>query len=111
MTYKFSRLEARIVEELDGRENVIKELVVGLTGTDDEGKSAYRDMLVSLPDPDDDTWVAFEDIYEEWAMEIAERTAEEQEWHESIRKELEARQDKPVPTPMSFQGQVEGPAE
>ena len=104
MTYKFSRLEARIVEELDGRENVIKELVVGLTGTDDEGESAYRDMLVSLPDPDDDTWVAFEDIDEEWAMAIAERKAEEEGWHESILKDIEARKDRPVTTPMPFQG-------
>ena len=92
-----------MTEELDGRENVIKQLVVGMSGQDDDGTGAYRDTLVQLPEPTDEDWVPFEDINEEWVMEIAERTAEANNWHESIRLECEAAKNRPVSMKMSFQ--------
>ena len=103
MKYIFNRLEARIIPELDGRENVIRDLVVGMTGVNDSGSSAYRDTLVRLPDPTDEDWVAFDDIDEAWVMAVAEKTAEENGWKESIDKEIEAAKSRPVMKPFSFQ--------
>ena len=92
-----------MIPELDGRENVITELVVGMTGQDDNGISAYRDTLVRLPNPTDDDWVAFEDIDEAWVLAVAERTAAENKWQESIKLECEAAKTKPIMKPLSFQ--------
>jgi hypothetical protein len=107
--YKITRLEARVVEELDGRENVIKSLVIGLAGTSDEWGSAYRDALVQLPAPDDDAWVSFEDIDREWCEAITDKVVEDRGWKESIEKEIKGRPLEPVAKLMSFQQQAGGP--
>ena len=74
-----------------------------MTGVDDNGIGAYRDTLVRLPDPTDDDWVPFDEIDEAWVLVIAEKTAEENNWKESIVKEIEAAKSRPVTRPFSFQ--------
>ena len=70
----FTRLEARIIPEKDGLKNVVTELVVGMTYTDDDsGLSVYRDTLVSLSAPDEADFIAFDDIDEAWCLAIADR--------------------------------------
>ena len=72
----FTRLEARILPEKDGVKNVVTEIVVGMTLTDDDsGLSVYRDTLVSLPAPDEADFIAFDDIDEAWCMAIAEKVS------------------------------------
>jgi hypothetical protein len=104
MKYAFSRIEARVLPEAGGRENVIVELVVGMNGTDEvSGLGGYRDTLVRLPDPDDESWVPFEEINEEWVMAIATKTAADYGWEDSIAAEIEAAKSKPIVKPLTFQ--------
>ena len=102
MKYIFNRLEARVIPELDSRENVVRDLVVGMTGVDDNGVSAYRDTLVRLPDPDD-SFIPFADIDEAWVLAIAEGVAKDNGWKESIDAEVEAAKTKPHPKRFSWQ--------
>jgi hypothetical protein len=100
----FTRIEARILPEKGSFKNVITELVVGMTLTnDDSGLSVYRDTLVSLPDPDEADFVAFEDIDEAWCSAICERTATDNDWEAGMEKELEAAKSRPISKPFKFQ--------
>jgi hypothetical protein len=100
----FTRIEARVLPEKNGLKNVIIELVVGMTYTDDDsGLSVYRDTLVSLPDPDEADFVAFEDIDEAWCSVICEKTATDNDWEAGMEKELEAAKSRPISKPFKFQ--------
>jgi len=107
MKYEFTRIEARVIPELDGRENVVQELVIGLTGDNGDGISGYRDTLVRLPAPDDSDWVPFSEIDEAWVLAIAERAASENKWRESIDREIESKKDRPVSKMFSFQQEAQ----
>lgn len=99
----FTRLEARILPEKDGMKNVVTELVVGMTYTDDDsGLSVYRDTLVSLPDPAE-SFIAFEDIDEAWCLAIAEKVAADNDWETSMTAEIEAAKSRPISKAFSFQ--------
>jgi hypothetical protein len=100
----FTRVEARILPEKNGLKNVITELVVGMTYTDDDsGLSVYRDTLVSLPDPDEANFIAFEDIDEAWCSVICEKAATDNNWVEGMEKELEAAKTRPISKLFKFQ--------
>ena len=100
----FTRIEARVLPEQGSFKNVISELVVGMTYTDDDsGLSVYRDTLVSLPDPDEASFIEFEDIDEAWCSVICEKTATDNNWAEGMEKELEAAKTRPISKAFKFQ--------
>ena len=105
MKKAFTRVEARVLPtEFQGMKNVITELVVGMTLTDeDSGLSFYRDLLVSLPDPDESNFVAFEDIDEAWVTPICEKIAADNNWVDSMTAEIEAAKISPIPKSFKFQ--------
>ena len=102
----FTRIEARVLPEHKNLKNVITELVVGMTYTDDDsGLSVYRDTLVSLPDPEAESFIEFEDIDEAWCSVICEKTATDNDWVAGMEKELEAAKTRPISKPFTFQEQ------
>jgi hypothetical protein len=101
---KSTRIEARVQPELNGLKNVITELTVVLTLTDDDsGLFVYRDALVSLPDPDEASFIEFEDIDEAWCLVISEKVAEENDWEAELEKALEVAKGRPISKPFTFQ--------
>lgn len=108
MKYKFTRVEARVLPEFKGKKNVVREVVVGLTGVDEEsGLGAYRDTLIALPEPGEADFIAFEDIDEDWTKPICERASVSGEWEASIASEIEAAKSRPVVKPFAWQPQPE----
>jgi len=104
MKHSYTRIEARVLPEADGLTNVVSEIVVGMTGVDeDSGLAGYRDTLVKLPAPDPENFVKFEDIDEAWISPIREKAAEEGKWAESIATELEAAKSRPISKPFAWQ--------
>jgi hypothetical protein len=104
MKKSWTRIEARVLPEADGLTNVVSEVVIGMTGVDDEtGLAAYRDTLVKLDSPDAENFTAFEDIDEAWITPICEKAAEDGKWAESIAAELEAAKSRPVSKPFAWQ--------
>ena len=99
----FTRLEARIIPEKDGLKNVVTELVVGMTYTSEDQLSVYRDTLVSLPAPAEESFIAFEDIDEAWCLSIADKVAADNDWETSMAAEVEAAKSRPISKPFSFQ--------
>ena len=102
----WTRLEARILPQKGSFKNTITELVVGMTYTDDDsGLSVYRDTLCSLPDPDESSFIKFEDIDEAWCLAIAEKVAADNDWVTSMTAEIEAAKSRPISKAFSFQEQ------
>jgi len=100
----FTRIEARVLPEKNGLKNVVTELVVGMTYSDDDsGLSVYRDTLVSLPDPEAESFIQFEDIDEAWCSAICEKTATDNDWVEGMEKEVEAALSRPISKQFKFQ--------
>jgi len=103
----FTRIEARILPEKSGMKNVVTELVVGMTYTDDDsGLSVYRDTLVSLPEPDEANFIAFEDITADWVAPICEKVAADNDWETSMVAEVEAAKSRPISMKFKFQEAV-----
>ena len=100
-TYSWSRLEALQKNEGD-LSNVVVDLVCGMTGTDVE-YSAYIDTMHKLSPPDPDNFIPFEDLTEEWAVEIADAVAEERGFRASLDKQIEAAKVRPTSKPFSWQ--------
>jgi len=107
--YEIARLEARVSSEWNGRSNVVRELVVGMRGISPDGLSVTRETLLSLPEPDDESWVPFEDIDEAWCTAHVEKAAADKKWKDSIKREIEGVKSKPFHRPFSFQKQASGP--
>ena len=103
-TYSWSRLEALQRNEGD-LSNVVVDLVCGMTGTDGE-YSAYIDTMHKLSPPDPDNFIPFEDLTEEWAVEIADAVAEERGFKASLDKQIEAAKVRPTSKPFSWQQQA-----
>ena len=104
MRKTWTRIEARILPEFKGHKNVVTEVVVGMTLTDENsGLSVYRDTLVSLPDPDEADFKAFEDIDEAWVLPICEKVAEENDWETSMARDIEAAKTRPISRAFKFQ--------
>jgi len=100
-TYSWSRLEALQKNEGD-LSNVVVDLVCGMTGTDGE-YSAYIDTMHKLSPPDPDNFIPFEDLTEEWAVEIADAVAEERGFKASLDKQIEAAKVRPTSKPFAWQ--------
>ena len=103
-TYSWSRLEALQKKEGD-LPNVVVDLVCGMTGTDGE-YGGYIDTLHKLPPPDPSSFIPFEDLTREWAVEIADVVAEERGFKDSIDKQIEAAKVRPTSKPFSWQTQA-----
>ena len=100
-TYSWSRLEALQKNEGD-LSNVVVDLVCGMTGSDGE-YSAYIDTMHKLSPPDPDNFIPFEDLTEEWAVEIADAVAEERGFKASLDKQIEAAKVRPTSKPFAWQ--------
>ena len=112
MTFNITRCEARCLPEKDGLQNVVSEIVVGMTGVDEVlGLSGYRDTLVKLPAHDPNNFTPFEEINEAWVKPICEKVAKDNDWEQSIMNEIAAAKDRPVQKPFSFQQQQPEPTE
>ena len=107
MKHSYTRIEARVLPEVDGLTNVVSEIVVGMTGVSEgSGLAGYRDTLVKLAAPDPENFVKFEDIDEAWIAPICEKAAADGNWSESIAAELEAAKSRPVSKPFSWQAKA-----
>ena len=100
-TYTWSRLQALVKDEGDLR-NVVVDLVCGMTATDGE-YSAYIDTLHKLSPPDPDNFIPFEDLTNEWAVEIANSVANERGFRDSLDKQIDAAKIRPTSKPFSWQ--------
>ena len=98
--YKMSRLEP-LVKTVDGLENAVVSLVVGMTCSNGT-HSAYMDTMLPLT-VDPDNFVAFEDLTLEWAAEHANKWAEDNDIRGSLDKQLEAAAARPTSKPFSWQ--------
>ena len=104
MTFSITRCDARVLPEKDGKQNVVSEIVVGMTGVDEVlGLSGYRDTLAKLPAVDPNNFTPFEEIDEAWVKPICEKVAKDNNWEQSILNEIAAAKDRPVQKPFSFQ--------
>ena len=101
--YQWSRLEPR-VKTIGELENVVVDLVVGLTATNGT-HSAYVDELIKLPEPDASNFIPFNSLSPQWAMEWAEKVSEENGWKESLKTRIETQAETPVSTQFSWQKQ------
>ena len=99
--YSYTRLEP-LVKNIDGLENVVTSLVVGMTATDGT-HSAYIDARHKLPEPDADNFIPFENLGQEWAKAIADAVAEENDFKASLDAQIEAAGKRPVSKPFAWQ--------
>ena len=100
-TYTWSRLQALVKDEGD-LSNVVVDLVCGMTATDGE-YSAYIDTLHKLSPPDPDNFIAFDDLTNVWAVEIANSGAYERGFRDSLDKQIDAAKIRPTSKPFSWQ--------
>ena len=99
--YKWSRLEPLVKDEGD-LSNVVVDLVCGMTGTDGE-YSAYIDTMHKLSSPDPSSFIPFEDLTQEWAVEIADTVAEERGFKASLDSQIAAAKVRPTSKPFAWQ--------
>ena len=102
--HNWSRLEP-LVKTVDGLENAVVSLVVGMTCSNGTHSSFMDTMLTLTVDPDN--FVAFEDLTQEWAIEHANKWAEDNDIRAALDKQLEAATARPTSKPFSWQNPVE----
>jgi len=105
-TYKTTRLQPFVkTMEVGGelKDNVIDSLVVRVAATAEDGYADSIDARIKLPDPDATSYVDFADIDEAWATVIADRHIEENNWHESLDKLIEAKRVRPLGRDFAWQ--------
>ena len=100
-TYAYTRLEPLVKNEGD-LQNVVTDLVVGMTATDGT-HSAYIDALHKLPPADPDNFIPFENLGQEWAQGIADAVAEENDFKASLDAQIEAAGTRPVSKKFAWQ--------
>jgi len=100
-TYTWSRLQPLVKDE-DDLSNVVVDLVCGMIGTDGED-SAYIDTLHKLSPPDPSSFIPFEDLTEEWTLEIANAVAEERGFRDTLDSQIAAAKLRPTTKPFSWQ--------
>ena len=109
--YKWTRLESLVKDE-DDLSNVVVKLVCGMTGTTEDGEySAYTDTMHSLTAPDPSAFIPFEDLTQEWAIEIADAVAEEDGFKDTLDAQIAAAKVRPSPKPFSWQQPAPEPSE
>ena len=99
--YKWTRLEPLVKDE-DDLNNVVVDLVCGMTGTDGE-YSAYIDTMHKLSAPDPSAFIPFDELTQEWAVEIADTVAEERHFRATLDSQIAAAKVRPSPKPFSWQ--------
>ena len=99
--YVYTRLEPLVKNEGD-LQNVVTGLVVGMSATNGT-HSAYVDTHYKLPAPDPDNFIPFENLGQEWAQAIADSVAEENNFKDSLDKQIEAAGTRPVSKKFAWQ--------
>ena len=102
--YQWTRLEPLVKDEGD-LNNVVVDLVCGLTGTDGE-YGAYIDTMHKLSDPDPSAFIPFDELTQEWAVEIADAVAEERDFKATLDSQIAAAKVRPTTKPFSWQQPV-----
>ena len=100
-TYNWSRLEPLVKDE-DDLSNVVVDLVCGMTGTDGE-YSAYIDTMHKLSAPDPSAFIPFDELTQEWVVEIADAVAEERGFKATLDSQIAAAKVRPTTKPFSWQ--------
>ena len=102
-TYNKTRLTPLVQSlEVGGelKDNVITHLVIGVTATAEDGYSSYIDARVALT-VDPENFIEFkrlcEDPDEKWQNDIADKHIAENNWHEVLDKQIEAKRLQPLP--------------
>ena len=83
-------------------QNVVTGLVVGMAGSNGT-HSAHIDTLYSLPAPDPDNFIPFENLGQAWAQAIAASVAEENNFKDSLDKQIDAAGTRPVSKKFAWQ--------
>lgn len=89
-TYKLVRFEPRCLAD---NTSCVCELVIGLTGEDGEGNSAYIDGIWK---PEEGTMLMLDDLTDEKSSEIVNQFAADNNWWSSLDSQLEAQKTQPV---------------
>ena len=95
-TYRLVRFEPRCLAD---NKSCVCELVIGLTGEDGEGNSAYIDGIWK---PEEGTLLMLNDLTAEKSSEIVNQFAADSNWWSSLDAQLEAQKAQPV-SPESFE--------
>ena len=89
-TYRLVRFEPRCLAD---NKSCCCELVIGLTGEDGEGNSAYIDGIWK---PEEGTMLMLDDLTAEKSSEIVNQFAADQNWWASLDSQIEAQKAQPV---------------
>ena len=89
-TYRLVRFEPRCLAD---NKSCCCELVIGLTGEDGEGNSAYIDGIWK---PEEGTMLMLNDLTAEKSSEIVNQFAADQNWWSSLDSQIEAQKTQPV---------------
>ena len=89
-TYRLVRFEPRCLAD---NKSCCCELVIGLTGEDGEGNSAYIDGIWK---PAEGTLLMLNDLTAEKSSEIVNQFAADQNWWSSLDSQIEAQKAQPV---------------
>lgn len=89
-TYRLVRFEPRCLAD---NKMCVCELVIGLTGEDGEGNSAYIDGIWK---PEEGTMLMLNDLTSEKSSEIVNQFAADNNWWSSLDSQIEAQKAQPV---------------
>lgn len=89
-TYRLVRFEPRCLAD---NKSCVCELVIGLTGEDGEGNSAYIDGIWK---PEEGTMLMLNDLTAEKSSEIVNQFAADQNWWTSLDAQLVSQAQQPV---------------
>lgn len=89
-TYRLVRFEPRCLAD---NKSCVCELVIGLTGEDGEGNSAYIDGIWK---PEEGTVLMLNDLTAEKSSEIVNQFAADSNWWTSLDSQIEAQKAQPV---------------
>jgi len=89
-TYRLVRFEPRCLSD---NKSCCCELVIGLTGEDGEGNSAYIDGIWK---PEEGTMLMLNDLTAEKSSEIVNQFAADNNWWSSLDSQIEAQKAQPV---------------
>ena len=89
-TYRLVRFEPRCLAD---NKSCCCELVIGLTGEDGEGNSAYIDGIWK---PEEGTTLMLNDLTAEKSSEIVNQFAADNNWWSSLDSQIEAQKTQPV---------------
>ena len=89
-TYRLVRFEPRCLSD---NKMCVCELVIGLTGEDGEGNSAYIDGIWK---PEEGTMLMLNDLTAEKSSKIVNQFAADQNWWSSLDSQIKAQKAQPV---------------